>query len=252
MGLRLLDAVVFSSLWLAAAAGALLAASARGLEVPIDPRLVALAAAGTLVVYNLDRLRDLERDRLTAPARSRFVERWRSALVLLTAAAAVAAAALAWLTGPRVLAVLLPTAAAGLFHRRLKRLTWAKGAYIAAAWTAVVVGLPWVTAGAVRQPVATTLVVFLAVYANAIASNVRDAEAGAARVGLRRALQLSRGVAAASLALAVLGPAPLRPLLALPLLTLASLVAFRGDERYGLVVVDGALLAGGLIAALAP
>ena len=53
--------------------------------------VAALAAAGTLVVYNVDRLRDLEKDRLTAPARSAFVERWRGPLLALTAAAAVAA-----------------------------------------------------------------------------------------------------------------------------------------------------------------
>ena len=51
-----------------------------------------LAAAGTLVVYNIDRLRDVDRDRLTCPARTRFVERWRSALTALTLLAACSAA----------------------------------------------------------------------------------------------------------------------------------------------------------------
>ena len=249
---RAVDAAVFSSAWLAAAAAALVAASARAMEIPLDPRLLGLAAAGTLVVYNVDRLRDLERDRLTAPARSAFVERWRDALVLGTGAAALIAAVLAWLCGPRVLLVLLPTAAAGLLHRRLKRLVWAKGAYIALAWTAVVVGLPWVLAREAHSPFPTVLVILLSVYANAIASNVRDAEAGAARVGLWRALQLARALAAAGLLVAALGPEPVRPLLALPLLTLLSLVAFRNDERYGLVVVDGALLVGALLAVLIP
>jgi len=247
-----IDAVVYSSLWLAAAAAALLAAASRALELPVDPRLVGLAACGTLVVYNVDRLRDLERDRLTTPARSAFVTRWRRPLVGLTLAAGCAAALLAWLCGPRALAVLAPTAAAGLLHRRLKHLVWAKGAYIALAWTAVTVGLPWALAGRAAQPAATALVVLLAVYANAIASNVRDAEAGAARVGLARALQLARLLAAVGVVVAALGPAPLRPLLAVPLLTLLALLAFRADERYGLVVVDGALLAGALFAALAP
>ncbi len=252
MLIRILDGLAFSGVWLAATAAALVAAASRALEVPFDPRLAGLAAAGTLVVYNVDRLRDLERDRLTSPLRSAFVERWRSVLLLLTASAASMAAALAWTSGPRVFVVLLPTAAAGLLHRRLKRLVWAKGLYIALAWTAVVVGLPWAMAAEVRQPLHISLVVLLAVYANAIASNIRDAEGGAARLGLRRALQLSRAIAAVSLVLAAAGPPAARPLLAVPLLTLVSLLAFRADERYGLIVVDGALLAGGLLALLAP
>jgi len=48
--------------------------------------------------------------------------------------------------------------------------------------------------------------------------------------------------------LAALAPAPARPLVAVPLLVLASLIWFRPGERYGLVAVDGALLAGALAA----
>ena len=44
----------------------------------------------------------------------------------------------------------------------------------------------------------------------------------------------------------VLAPAGARPLGLVPLATLAALVAFDPGERYGLVVVDGALLAGAL------
>ena len=36
---RVLDALVFSSLWLAAAAGMLVAAATRAMETPLDPRI---------------------------------------------------------------------------------------------------------------------------------------------------------------------------------------------------------------------
>ena len=67
MLLGLLDAVVFSSLWLALTAAALLVAASGALGATADPRAVGLAFFGTLVIYNLDRLRDLERDRATSP-----------------------------------------------------------------------------------------------------------------------------------------------------------------------------------------
>ncbi len=248
MWLRLLDACVFSSLWLAAAAGALAAAASRAMGVPVDPRAVALAAAGTLVVYNIDRLRDVERDRSTSPRRTEFVERHRRALIVLTASAALASAGLALAAGPGVVVLLLPVLTAGLLHRRLKRFALAKPLYVVAAWLAVVVGLPWVLASTPRHVGWALLVVGAAILANAIASNVRDREAGAALIGTARALALARGAALVGVVAAVVAPALLRPLVVLPAAVLATLLLFRPTERYGLAVVDGALLAGALLA----
>jgi hypothetical protein len=138
----LLEPLAFSSLWVAASAAALCAASARALGAEPALATAALAAAGTIVVYNVDRLRDVERDRATSPRRTAFVQRWRFGLVVLTAAAGLAAGALALSAGPRALALLAPIAALGLLHRRLKRFAWWKPLYVSGAWTAVVVGLP--------------------------------------------------------------------------------------------------------------
>ncbi len=49
-----LDALAFSSVWLAAAAGALCAASSLAMGFPPALPVVAIACAGTLVVYTVD------------------------------------------------------------------------------------------------------------------------------------------------------------------------------------------------------
>jgi len=193
--LPLLDAVVFSCVWLGAAAGCLTAAAAVGLGVAIDPRAVGLAFTGTLVIYNVDRLRDLDRDRLTSPARSNFVVCHERALRGLTTAAAVVALALATAAGARIALLLAPVLAAGLAHRRLKRFAFAKHAYITVGWLLVVVGIPWVLDPAVRGADWVVAALGSALLANAIASNVRDREAGAARLGPERALAVARVVA---------------------------------------------------------
>ncbi len=250
--LHLVDALVFSSLWLAATAAALAAAASRGMGVPADLRAVALAAAGTLVVYNVDRLRDVDRDRFTAPRRTAFVESHRSALLTLTAAGAVASGVLALAAGPKAIALLAPAGLAGLLHRRLKRFALAKPLYVVASWLLVVVGLPWVLAAEPRHLGWVLAAVGAAVLANAIASNVRDHEAGAALIGPARALAIARLVAVLGTATAVFAPPPLRPLAAMPAVVFAVLVPFRATERYGLTVVDGALLAGALLTLLSP
>jgi hypothetical protein len=243
-----LDALAFSSVWLAAAAGGLCAAASLAMGFPPAASVVAMACAGTLVVYNVDRLRDLERDRATTPDRSAFVARHAAVLTGLAVAATLVALGLAVTLGSRPVLLLAPVLVLGLAHRRLKRLPFAKAAYLATAWLAVSVGLPAVVTGGGSHAGWVAAVLAAALLANAIASNVRDGEAALARLGPRAPLRIARALAALGILLGALGPPPVRPLAAVPALTLVSLLGFRPSERYGLIVVDGALLAGALVA----
>ncbi len=243
-----LDALAFSSVWLAAAGGALCAASSLAMGFPPALPVGAIACAGTLVVYTVDRLRDLERDRATTPARSAFVARHARVLTGLATAATLVALGLAGTLGTRPVLLLAPVLALGLAHRRLKRLPFAKAAYVAAAWLAVVVGLPAVVAAGETNLRWVAILLAAALLANAIVSNVCDGEAAISRLGPRLPLRIARALAALGVVLGALAPTPVRPLAAVPAAILASLLGFRPSERYGLIVVDGALLAGALVA----
>jgi hypothetical protein len=248
MALAWLDACLWSSAWLAAAAAALTAAAARALGVAAGPALLALVSAGTLVVYVIDRVRDEPRDRATAPARAAFVARHRRALLGLAAGAAAVAAGAALALGPRPLALAAAVGALGFLHRRLKRFAPVKPVYLTFAWTAVPVGLPAAAAPGAGPLGWVAAIVGATVLANAMLSNLRDREALAARLGTRRTLRNAGAILCAALAAALLGPAPVRPLAALPLAMGAALLGFRPTERYGALCVDGALLAGALVA----
>jgi len=242
-----LDALLFSSLWVAAAAAALAGAVGVALGAGLAPGPLLLAFGGTLAVYGLDRLRDLPRDRASAPRRSAFVERHLRVLMGLAAVGAGLGAAGAWLCGPRALLPLLPALPLALLHRRLKRLWMAKALYVTAGWLLVVVGVPALAARAPLPDAAWAAgVLGLALFANAVASNVRDAEAAAAVIGGERALRFARALAAASLAATFAAPPAIRPLGLVGAATLVALLGFRPTERYGLAVVDGALLVGAL------
>ena len=184
----MLDALVYSNVWLALASTALLAVAARAMGVAPPVSALGLAFAGTLVVYNVDRLRDIDRDRATAPERSAFVAAHERALKGLTAAAALASLAFAIGAGVGALLVLTPVLVVGLAHRRLKRFAWVKSLYLTAAWLAVVVGLPAALGSGPRDTGWVALAIGGAIFANAIASNLRDGEAAAVRVGPRASL----------------------------------------------------------------
>lgn len=241
---------MFSSAWVAAAAGALAlsAASALGAEPGSAAalRVAALACAGTLVVYNVDRLRDLDRDRSTTPLRSAFVAAHRRGLMALAGCAAVAAVVLGARVGPSAVVLCAAVLVPGLLHRRWKRVPGFKLAYVTGAWLAVVVGLPALALPGAHGAPAVAGVLGPALLANAIASNVRDAENLGGPRWERRALGVALAVAGGGAAVA-LAAAATRPLAAVPVAVFASIAAFRPGERYGLWVVDGALLAGSLV-----
>jgi hypothetical protein len=243
-----LDPLVHSSVWVAAAAAALCWACALALGVAPRASVALLAACGTFAIYNLDRLRDLQRDRLTSPRRSDFVAAHAPLLRASALAAAVVAVGLAARLGVAVVALLAPALMAGVLHRRLKRFALWKPLYIAAAWTAVVVGLPALVGAAPRHLGWVAALVLFTILANAIASNLRDDEALASRLGAGVPLQLARATAGVGLALGLTAPGSVRPLALLPAALLLALAGFRAEERYGLLVVDGALLAGALAA----
>jgi hypothetical protein len=246
----LLDALVFSNLWMAAAAGALVAAASRAIGTAIRPEAVGLAFAGTLVVYNVDRLRDLHRDQHASQDRSAFVAEYRDPLRALTSVAAAASLYCAARAGWPAAMMLLPVLGVGLFHRRLKRFENAKIVYIATSWICVGLGLPAVLAPDAQGVQWVASILAASMLANVIAFNVRDAGARVERVRRPHALQVARLSATIGVALGALAPSPSGALVAIPLATLLALVGYRPTERFSPLFVDGALLVGSLIAAV--
>jgi len=245
-----LDALVFSNLWMATAAGALVAATSRAMGTAIRPEAVGLAFSGTLVVYNVDRLRDLQRDRRSSPDRSAFVAERAGRLSALIVAAAIASLSISIRAGWSAVWALLPVLVMGLSHRRLKRFENAKILYVAAAWTWVGFGLPAVLAADARNLRWVAAILALTMIANVIAFNVRDETTRIERVRRRGALRIGRVCAAVGAGLCAFAPAPSGALVAIPLATLLALIGFQPTERYGPLVVDGALLVGSLLAAV--
>ena len=243
-----LDALLWSSAWLALTATCLLAAASRALGLGPEPALLGLAFGGTLAVYVIDRVRDLPRDRITAPERAAFVDRHRRGLLLLAGLGGGAALGAGLTLDPRTLALAALVGALGFAHRRLKRFAAAKSVYLTFAWTAVPVGLPAAQDPGFEHLGWVVAITVSAVFANVALSNLRDQEALAGRFGSQRTLRVAGASVLAGLAAALLGPAATRPLAALPLTMGAAVLGFRPSERYGALVVDGALLFGSLLA----
>jgi hypothetical protein len=248
-----MDPLVFSGLWVALAAGAL--CTAAGLAQGIPPRwpVVGIATGGTLVIYNIDHLRDTDRDHRVAPVRTAFIRRWRRRLTVLTAFGGLASVLCATQLSLLASASLAPVLALGLLHRRLKRNLPVKIAYTALAWVGVTVLFPALIGPQRSHWPLVALGVGLTLLANALVSSAKgrgSSENGAVTRGRSfppAVLWSGRVLALASLLLlALAGGAATRPLSLVPAATLMALIRPRPEERFLLTVVDGALIAGSL------
>ena len=169
-GWRGLDAVLFSSAWLAGAAAAQTAASFRRWPPAaggVNGRVVALVFAATLLVYNLDAVLPFKhRQPAAGSGRKAWQQQHRRALAALAGAAALAAGYLFLADGWwRYLPGLLPLTALALVYswplvrwngrrRALREVPLLKGFLIAGVWSAITVGLP---ALALHRPLAEAL-----------------------------------------------------------------------------------------------
>ena len=267
--LRLLDALLYSSAWLAAAAAAQTAATLRlwpGVAGPAGAHVVLLVFAVTLLTYNLDAALPFKhRQPAGTSGRKGWQQRHRPALAALAAAAALGGAyrllADGWL---RWLPWLLPLAALAIGYswpvwrwrgrwRAVREVPLLKVFLIAGVWAAVTVGLP---ALALHQPLASARGLlgqrFCLVVALAIVFDIRDYGRDRA-AGLRtfpvvlgvagaKAVSLAFLAGAVALGLARTAP-PLAVLLPAGLAAAVILAAqeTRGDYFFALVT-DGVLL----------
>lgn len=240
-----LDRLAFTSGIPAVVACLLYAAAALALGVPVAPAGLALVGGGTLTVYNVDRLRDLERDRLTTPSRSAFVSRNAAVLAGLAGGGAVAAAVAATELPPAAWAICAVALGLGLLHRRLKDRALTKAGYVAGAWLAVTAGLPAVESASGAWAIGAALLTYGgALAANLLASNADRLSAEGTGWTHGRALRAAAASATAGLAIALVAPSPVGALGWVPLAQLAGLLAWERSERFRLVVLDGALLVG--------
>jgi hypothetical protein len=265
---RLLDAVLFSSVWLAAAAAAQTAYTLH-LWPPLDAagyRLVLLVFTATLLVYNLDAVLPFKhRQPAGTSGRKAWQQRQPVPVALLAAGSALAAGGLFFVDGWwRYLPKLLPLAALALLYswpllrwrgqrRALREVPLLKGFLIAGVWSLVTVGLP---ALLLRHPLAVVAGLlalrFCLVLALAIVFDIRDLsrdQAAGTRTfpvvfGLRGAKAVALVFLAATMVLGFAWGLPRLGLLLTGLLAAAVIVLAdeRRDDYFFALLADGVLL----------
>jgi len=208
--------------------------------------LVALVFAGTLVVYGIDRLRDVDRDRAKWPDRSGFASQHSGKLKTMVAIAGLLAIAGASTQPPAVWVLCGGIGAIGLAHRRLKTQSALKLTYLTLAWWTVTVGLPWLRAGP-EVPLAIALPVAFS-SACALAANMLVSNDSATPTHTSAGRRAAMAVAALGVVAAAAAPGMAVAMACIPAAQLIAVSLRRTSERERLWLVDGSLGVGALFA----
>lgn len=251
---RAAERFAFSSGLAAAICGSLSLVASRVLSAPDAGSWAFLAASGTFIIYSLDRLRDVDRDRATSPLRTAFVLRNRTQLRAAVGIVAIGFVATLRTAPPSIILLCMAIGLIGLFHRRMKGVAALKATYVSLAWVAACVGMPWVASGYENAGPWLAGILLASLAANLIASNLRDEEAGVGgEIGGRHTLPglwIARAMTLLAIGITLAAPTPLLPLLWIPVCEGLTLACFRPTERYGQIAVDGGLLLGALATAI--
>ncbi|NYT07857.1 MAG: UbiA family prenyltransferase [Methanomicrobiales archaeon] len=185
----LIDYLVYSSLYLSFAAGAMAYISSVLHELPFNPIVFVLGMLITYSVYNLNRKTDESEDAINHSKRYEFTKKYERLLFPTAIGAYILALALSWLYGPTVVLISAiplisglvystPIFPRGFRYRRLKEIPVAKSLLVAVAWALPPALLPIYIAGALPSVITLAVILFFSslVFINTVLFDMRDVE----------------------------------------------------------------------------
>ena len=188
-GKRAVDALLYSSAYLAVIAAVEVAIATLLLGLPPTPAPLVVGLV-TFAVYATDRIADAETDSVSNPRQADFSRRYGDVLYVAAAGAYGLAVAVSVIGGPAALAVTLVPGAFWLLYasdwlpalgpcvQRFKDVLVVNTTVVALAWALTLTGLPLAFADAAVTPAAGVVFAyfFLGTFVNSEIPNVRDVE----------------------------------------------------------------------------
>lgn len=214
-----------------------------GNKISVDVTL--LIFFGTLLIYNLDHLKDIGSDRFTNPERTKFIYKNELLLKTIVVISFAISTYLFFYIGIDMTSILIPVFVIGVFHWKLKNNQLFSIIYITLSWTVVVVIFP--TLGVVDKNnnlLLTAIIMGLSFLANATVFMASENKFRHTTVLIAKVLVFIAVI------VAILSPSQLKPFAFIPGLTFIALLFYKPVERYNLIYMDGSLLVGGILCVL--
>lgn len=242
------NSFIYSSIFVAIISSFLSTLPLHFLNNDIEINKICLIFFGTLFVYNFDHIIDIKSDRTTNPGRTRFISNNREILKLITVISGFISSCIFIIYHSAENFILIPALIFGVFHWKFKTKRVMSALYITLSWVLVVVIFPLAQDFELNKDTLFIISILgLTFLGNALVFMADDMNPAKKL----KTVHYSKIIVFIALIFSVTSPASLKYLVFIPALTLLGLVFYREDERYHLLYLDGALLAGGILCLLA-
>ncbi len=214
------------------------------LNTGINYMLLVLIFCGTLVIYNIDHLRDVNFDQATNPQRVNFIIHNKSLIYLLTGLSILVSILTIYYLGFNILPILVIPFIFGLLHRRIKSNPLISATYITLSWLIVTVWLPAYVAGKLNDVVLLAIVIGIFLFCNAYTSSLRKKSYAVKHVRYLIYISLL------DLLIILVLRGNYTGIIPASLFTTLALTNYMDDENYELIFFDGLQLSGTIISIL--
>ena len=214
------------------------------LSTAINYLLLILIFTGTLTIYNIDHLRDLNYDQATNPLRANFIRSNKTIIYLIAGLSIFTSIISLYFIGFNIIPILLIPFLLGLLHRRLKGNPLFSAIYVTIAWLIVTIYLPSYLADKLNHILLLSLIIGIILFSNAYTASIR--QKFYAFKHARYLIYLS--ILALIIILVLRGN--YTGIIPLAFFTTIALLNFRNDENYEIIYFDGLQLSGSVMSVL--
>ena len=204
----------------------------------INHYLILLILCGTLVIYNLDHLKDINSDKSTNPKRVKFISENKLLIYFITGSSAFLSVLSVYMIGLQLIPLILLPFLFGLMHRIIKNSPLFSAFYITLSWLMITVYLPAYLTDNPKEVITLSVVIGIFLFCNAYTSSIRRKPYAEKYARYMLYLSVINLVIILVLRGSYLGIIPAA------LFTTMALTNFIDDENYELILLDGMQLLG--------
>ena len=244
MIIRLIEALAYTGTIAAMLALSLAIFTFLFLGTGINYILLVLIFCGTLVIYNLDHLKDIDSDKTTNPKRVNFILSNKLLIYFIIGVSVVLSLLAVYFLGTHLVPLIILPFLFGLMHRIIKNSPVFSAVYITLSWLMITVYLPAYITGKPKEIIFLSIIIGVLLFLNAYTSSLRQKYYAAAYVRYMMYLSLSL------ILLLIIIRGNYLGLIPLSFFTTMALTNYIDDENYEVIFLDGLQLSGAVISVL--
>ncbi len=214
------------------------------LNTSVNYILLTLIFFGTLTIYNIDHLMDLNNDESTNPQRVNFIKNNKILIYIIITLSFIICSASVFVIDIKIILILVIPFVLGLLHRKLKSNSFFSAIYITFSWLIVTMLLPAYLSNKTNQILWIFIVIGILLLCNAYMSSLVQ------KISLINHIRFIVVLSLIPLIIILILKEKYIGLIPLSLFTTISLFNYKDKENYEQFYLDGLQLAGTVISIL--